>query len=276
MKISVFGDVMWNYSLKKNPTLPIECHPRAIGGTLLSLCIAAKQYFDAVVAFGAVGEQDYKVIKHRFTELGINSKLASISDNATGACVLVYEKGLRTQILSLRQANMHLHYETINIQDIVTSDFIFVNGWSFLPESVTSKSIIRILREADKIKVPIIFDVLPHHIQKDKITDDYLAALDLSSVVICETPRGDSNNASILCGSALGRSLKQCKLFILFDWIKSFRVLTGDGHCLAEESTNYSVGKGVGILDAIALQQVLKYYQRSQKTNPKIVRSSYE
>lgn len=262
MKITVIADVMWNYFLERHPTLPIECNSRRLGGTLISTCTAAKRHFSVVVAIGAVGKEDYEVISRKLTGLEVNCQLSSIPNVSTGACVLIYENETRTNILSFRQANMYLGFDAIDMQDVFTSDFIFVNGWSFLPESMTSKTIIRVLNEAHNKNVPIIFDILPHHIQQNEMTVDYVTALEMSSILICETRQHMNTDRRVLDFSALKKKLKHCKLYILFDWVNRFSVVTRDGHCLLlDEPTNYRTDAEIGFLDEVALRQILKYFR---------------
>lgn len=259
MKITVFGDIMWNYKLLHHSSLPIECSSRSIGGTLFNIAVAAKKHFDEVVAVGAIGMADYEIINDKFAEMGINAQLEGVPNISTGACVLTYNNGLRKSILSFRQANMCLSHESIDLANLFTSDFLFVNGWSFLPKSETSKVLVRVLCDAHERNIPIIFDILPHHIQEDEMSDDYLSALELSNIVICET-RGQYSNPRTVNLSALRSRLKHSDLFILFDWINKFRVINGDGKCLAEDFTNYHRDSGIGFLDEIALQQVITYF----------------
>ncbi len=262
MKISVFGDVMWNYQMTLHPSLPVECNVKQVGGTLLNMAAAAKKYFDTVIAVGSIGLPDDLLVHDRFSEAGIIARLTSIQNVSTGACVLTYNNGLRTGITSFRQANLCLPFTAIPMEDVVTSDFIFVNGWSFLPKSLTSKAILQVVYNASERRIPVIFDILPHQIQKSEMTDDYLAALELSSIVICET-QGRDSSARSLDLAALRTPLMRAKLFIMFDWVSRFRVVTDDDRCLADEFTNYSKDADIGFLDAIALEQVLKYYKQS-------------
>ena len=52
---------------------------------------------------------------------------------------------------------MGLSYNFLNLKNILSSDYIYVNGWSFLPELITSKIILNVLFEAKKRNIPIIF-----------------------------------------------------------------------------------------------------------------------
>lgn len=264
MKITIFGDVMWNYPLSLDSSLPIECNKKYVGGTLLNISVAAKKHFQDVHAIGIVGTQDYKIMNDTFIEKGLNPKLATAHEISTGACMLTYNNGLRTSIISFRQANMWLHYQSINIAEIMTSDFIFVNGWSFLPNSVTSKTLIKVINEATNKGIPVIFDILPHHIQEDELTVDYLYALERSSIVICET-RARIMSQRTLNLASIKERCRWASLFIIFDWTRKYTVITSEGKCIAEEDTNYHNDAGIGFLDALALEQVVKYYHLARR-----------
>lgn len=260
MKITVFGDIMWNYELDKHSTLPVECNSRCIGGTLLKICSAARRQFDKVIAVGTVGAKDYEDIKKIFENMKIKANIVSVPNISTGTCMLKFENNVRTLILSLRQANLELNYDNINKKDVFSSDFIIVNGWSFLPESNTSRSLIRVLSEANQKNVPIIFDILPHHIRIKEMSSDYIRALGLCSVVICEISPQNKNSNRIFELSILHKIANKCKLYILFDWIRSIRVEKDNRNCLTEESIPYSQDTQHEYYDELALQKVLKYF----------------
>lgn len=264
MKLTVFGDVMWNHALRLHSSLPIECNERALGGTLINTSSGARQYFDEVLAIGAVGEQDRRAVEDHLTQIGVETNVRPVPGMNTGVCILQYDNEMRTSILSLRQANMHLTPDAIDMCSVLSSDFIFVNGWSCLPESTTSKTLLQVLAAADAESVPIIFDVLPHHIQRSEMTGDFLRVLAMSRVVIYETLPQDQNSSRVFDASVLSEIARQCRLFILFDWVRSVRVESGSRVCLSEEPTNYGdySKEAVGsYLDGMALRQVVTYYR---------------
>lgn len=260
MKIAVFGDIMWNYYLDTHQSLPAECNTKKIGGTLWNVCKAALKHFDTVLAIGAVGAADHGDVVDRMNNMGIQTNLACCLDVSTGACMLIYKRGVRDGILSLRQANMMLPYDVIDIDRILSSDFIFVNGWTMLPESTTSKSLVCVLDSAFRAGIPIIFDVLPHHIQRSEMNPEYIKILEQSSIVICETFPEHKEVDRVVNMQMIYDISKQCRLYILFDWIRSVRVLSKDGKCLTEVPTNYRKGVSTEFLDDLSLGLIGRYY----------------
>jgi sugar/nucleoside kinase (ribokinase family) len=262
MKITIFGDVMRDYRFEKHPTLPVECNAFQLGGTLLNMCIAAQRCFDKVIAVGAVGSKDRGQVIQKFEDENVEAQIKSVSGVSTGVCLLLYENGIRTGILSLRQANLDLNYGSVDMSSVLSSDFLFLNGWSFLPESRTSRTLVQILAEANSAGIPIIFDLLPHHIQWDEMNKDYLRALELCSIAIVETKPKDDDIARVFDVSRLRDMAKKSSLFLFFDWIHTIRVETKSGECLADEPTNYTPSAPRGFLDEVALRQVLKFYSK--------------
>lgn len=259
-QITVFGDIMWNYEPKTFSALPVECSPRILGGTLITVSRKARKYFDTVIAVGAVGLRDKIEVDSVLASFGIDARIQGVDSVGTGCCVLTFQEGVRTGITSVRQANMYLDLPTIAEVDTLDSSYVFANGWSFLPESKTSHSLLRTLGRAAERGARVIFDVLPHHIQFGEMTGHYLRALSLARIVVFEShPQLGSENIRF-DPEVIRKNCRDLELLISFDWTKSFRVETPDGAILSEGPTHYTHQAEPGYLDGLALREILRHF----------------
>jgi sugar/nucleoside kinase (ribokinase family) len=253
---------MRNFFVTKHATLPIEMNANQLGGTLLHTCQRATAFCDAVTAIGVVGTEDIKEATKLLTQPGLRPRLVTRRGVSTGVCMLQYDdQRVRTGILSLRQANMTLEWDEIDVAEALATDMLCVNGWSFLPASTTADTLVRLLTTAHDAGVPIYFDVLPHHVQVDEMTPAYRAALALADIVACEVVPRQPQAHRRVDRTALPHLAPRCRLFIDFTWVDRITVVTRDGTCLHEADTGYISGTSPpGYLDGLALRLATTYF----------------
>ncbi|MBF0345150.1 MAG: carbohydrate kinase family protein [Nitrospirae bacterium] len=267
MKISVISDIMINYKIDRDNALPIDCLQKEYGGTLFNISIACKEFFDEVIAIGIVGEDDYEAVYKKFIDNKVVPCLFTDKSDDTGACIMLYKNDVRENIFSFRKINLQLDYDKIDIKKVLDSSFVFFTGWSFLPSSLTSNSCIRLMKIAKVNGIPIIFDILPHRLRPSEITEEYRNALLMADILIAESDTYERifNNYNSV------HITNNAKLYLLFDWVKSFKVIDNCHNLLYSGLTNYSHKSEPYHLDRVAIENIIRFYNKSYLQNPTLV-----
>jgi sugar/nucleoside kinase (ribokinase family) len=188
MQISVIGDVLKDYWIEEMGILkmPIECYDYVLGGNLLNICKATVQLFDETIAIGNVHNDDYEKIIETLND-GKIVPLISSGTEQTGTCIIITENGIRKNLLTLKNANSYLELNNENREIVLRSDFLFITGNLFYPNNTkTSNICLSLLHEFRESKKKIVFDMLPHKIDKFSITQEYSKALENTNILISE------------------------------------------------------------------------------------------
>jgi len=264
-KILIVADIMYNYLFNESEkwTMPLDFYKPTLGGTLFNTARAAATSFESVVSLGCVGDNDKNLIEFEFNKNKLINNIFFTNNNSTGICIILNDSsGERKGMISYRSANCYLDFSQINLNDINDIDYLFINGWSFFPQSRTSKSCLLLMDFAREIGAKVIFDMLPHHVNRTTITDEYKEAITKTNILISEVNTFktffDFEEENISTNSVMYPLIQNIDYFLIFNYVHKLAVFNKTKFS-EEILTGYEFNKNTEyLLDRIALSAISK------------------